>query len=165
MQISNKFEQLFANITCIMQTSNKFEQLFAKCKLSNPNTCLIRTNVNFDQIFANMNCIIWTPVEFEQIYANITCLIWIPVKFEQIRSWCWRCLVLNWFHCTCINIQMQKYIFLENKLYHREIYIKVIIILSIFRWRSSIMGKFKCRWNRVWTVIKFSGNMQQIDTT
>jgi hypothetical protein len=148
MQISNKFEQLFANITCIMQTSNKFEQLFAKCKLSNPNTCLIRTNVNFDQIFANMNCIIWT-----------------PVKFEQIRSWCWRCLVLNWFHCTCINIQMQKYIFLENKLYHREIYIKVIIILSIFRWRSSIMGKFKCRWNRVWTVIKFSGNMQQIDTT
>ena len=165
MQISNKFEQLFANIACIMQTSNKFEQLFAKCKLSNPNTCLIRTNVNFDQIFANMNCIIWTPVEFEQIFANITCLIWIPVKFEQIRSWCWRRLVLNWFHCTCINIQMQKYIFLENKLYHREIYIKVIIILSIFRWRSSIMGKFKCRWNRVWTVIKFSGNMQQIDTT
>ena len=40
MQTSNKFEQLFANITCVMQTSIKFEQLFAKCKLSNLNIYL-----------------------------------------------------------------------------------------------------------------------------
>jgi hypothetical protein len=40
MQTSDKFEQLFSNITCVMQTSIKFEQLFAKCKLSNLNIYL-----------------------------------------------------------------------------------------------------------------------------